>query len=500
MAEEPLPPNGSCLLGSINLSAFVKNKEFQFNEFERAIRIAVIALNEVLDDGLPLHPLEAQKHTVRDWRQIGLGIMGLADMLILMGIKYGSKESLDFCGELARFMANITLDQSANIASKLGHYPKFDLNTVLKSSYIKNNASSKTIENIKKHGLRNSQLLTIAPTGSISTMIQVSGGIEPIFAMKYTRTTKSLDNKDKVFDIYTKIAADWFENNPNESKLPDYFVESGDLDPKDRVLMQSVFQQSIDASISSTVNLKSSATKDDVYNIYMNAWKHKLKGITVFRENCKRKAILSTSNDQNNSEELIHKAAVKRPRILNADYYEIKAKGEDFIVIVGLLNKKPYEIFAMPNNDRKGIKSHSGFITKNKKKDYSFNSELCNIKNLVYEGDDEKDFVTICLMTSQLLRHGVGIEHIIHTLKKTNAYMGSFVNAIIRVLGRYDNSVKKEICPECGNEITHEGGCVQCKNCGWSRCNMSYLLKYNELKDKKKFKKYFINRLVKKYM
>ena len=201
--EEPLPAGGSCLLGSINLSEFVinpfsENCSFDFDELKRVTRIAVKGLNEVLDEGLPLHPLLEQQSSVEEWRQIGLGIFGLADMLIKMNYVYGSLESLEFCEEVAKTIAQEAIMTSASIAEKLGTFKHYNFDEISRSDYFKNlNLSQEQIDYIKRVGRRNSQLLTIAPTGSLSTMLGVSGGIEPIFAREYDRKTESLSGKEE---------------------------------------------------------------------------------------------------------------------------------------------------------------------------------------------------------------------------------------------------------------------------------------------------------------
>ena len=162
-AEEPLPDGGSCLLGALNLSAYVENKEFNFDLFKEDICKAVKGLNEVLDQGLPLHPLAIQRETVRDYRQIGLGVMGIADMLIKMEIKYDTDEALKLCDTIGYTLTNTALKSSALLAKEYGAYPKYDKHSILSSDFVLQNAESDTYELIIKYGLRNSQLLTIAP-------------------------------------------------------------------------------------------------------------------------------------------------------------------------------------------------------------------------------------------------------------------------------------------------------------------------------------------------
>lgn len=300
-AEEPLPAGGSCLLGSINLSAFVKNPftenaTVDYHELKKTVKQAVAFLNEILDEGLPLHPLAKQRETVRDWRQIGLGIMGLADMLIKLGMTYGHPTTISFCENLADFIAEYAIIASTELAKEYGAYPKFD-ERVMETEFFKANSehmSTETLQHIMEYGLRNSQLLTIAPTGTLSTMLGISGGIEPIFSNSYTRKTESLHGEDVLYKVYTPIVEQYMKANhiTDEADLPEYFVTSADIKPDHRIGMQAAFQRHIDASISSTINLPNSATVEDVENIYKSAWTMGLKGVTIYRAGCAREGIL----------------------------------------------------------------------------------------------------------------------------------------------------------------------------------------------------------------
>ena len=286
-AEEPLPPGGSCLLGSINLAEFVvepftNNAIFDIQKFKNTVADCIIGLNEVLDEGLELHPLKEQKESVRQYRQIGLGVMGIADMLIKLNIRYGSEKSIDLCEKIAKIMLNSAVKQSALLAKELGSYEKYNKEAIFKSDFFINNINEDVKELIKEYGLRNSQILTIPPTGSISTMLGISGGIEPMFNTSYIRKTESLHDEDVFYKVYTPIVKEYMDINDilDDNNLPDIFETAMTLKPEERIKMQEAWQKYIDASISSTINLPYESTVDDVYNIYVSAWKHKLKGVT----------------------------------------------------------------------------------------------------------------------------------------------------------------------------------------------------------------------------
>lgn len=302
-AEEPLPAGGSCLLGSINLSEFVKNPftgeaVFDFDGFKDCVKVCVKALNEVLEEGLELHPLKEQRESVSDWRQIGLGIMGLADMLIKLRMVYGEKEAVKLCDKIGFEMADTAIAASALLAKKKDAYPKCCVGEVVQTPYFQANTTEATAELVKKYGLRNSQLLTVAPTGTLSTMLGISGGIEPVYANYYERKTESLHGTDVYYKVYTKIVDFYMKQNTlgDSSELPEYFVTAMTLDYHQRIHMQAIWQKHIDASISSTVNVPNQFTVEETEKLYMYAYDNGLKGITIFRDGCKRTGILNTEN------------------------------------------------------------------------------------------------------------------------------------------------------------------------------------------------------------
>lgn len=308
-AEEPLPAGGACCLASINLSEFVVNafeesSYFDMNEFITAIHTAVIFLNDILDEGLPKHPLEEQKKSVGDWRQIGLGVMGFADMLIKLGMTYGDEDSISISHTIGEALFNTALQTSSLIASNQGTFKRYDEASMLKSPMYKNLANKHTKHLIDTYGLRNSQILSVAPTGSISTLLGVSGGIEPIYAKSYTRKTESLHGTDVTYQVYTPIVKEYMDKFglTDEKDLPDFFITSMEIPYQQRIMMQSIWQKYIDAAISSTINLPFETTEEEVREIVFMAWESGLKGITVFRDGCARAGILNVTKEQKKEE------------------------------------------------------------------------------------------------------------------------------------------------------------------------------------------------------
>jgi ribonucleoside-diphosphate reductase alpha chain len=271
---------------------------FDKESFKEAVRDCVVGLNEVLEEGLPLHPLQIQKENVSKYRQIGLGVMGIADMLIKLNIRYGSDEAVKLCEELSNLMLNEAIKQSSLLAKEHGAFEMYNEEAIFNSKFFINNVNDEVKELVRKYGLRNSQLLTIPPTGTISTMLGISGGIEPIFNISYFRKTESIHNEDKIYKVYTPIVKEYMDINEidKEEDLSDIFVTAMNLKPQERIKMQQAWQKNIDASISSTINLPYEATVEDVYDIYMSAWKNDLKGITIYRDGCKRSGILTNED------------------------------------------------------------------------------------------------------------------------------------------------------------------------------------------------------------
>ena len=464
-AEEPLPNGGSCLLGSINLDAYVEYGEFQFERFENDIAIIVKAMNDVLDEGLPLHPLEVQRQTVHDLRQIGIGIMGLADALIHMNLRYDSKEALEMCDDIAYTLANSALRASALLAKEYGAFPKCDKVKILASDFMMNNADEDTLDLIEEYGLRNSQILTCAPTGSISTMLGISGGIEPIFNTSYTRKTESLHGETKYYKVYTPIvkeimlASDVTEDNP-------IFATAQNINPFMRIKMQSVWQQHIDASISSTINLPNEATVELVEQLYIEAWKQNLKGLTIFRDGCARLAVLSNSNEPEKEKDELPRGQWKS---LAEDTYYVKRS-----LSIGCGKLKlfiGYSPSEQAVQDLYIVKVNQGGCEKN------LQALAISMSALLRVGGNleqlEKAFSGIAPCPSFVSARAKGIE-----LSKGNYCGMAIINEIKAFLAgqkveKFEEPKQAEynICPECGEKtLINTGGCNTCNSCGFSKC------------------------------
>lgn len=460
----------ACNLGAINLSEYVinpftKDAFFDYNSFHKDIAICVESLDIIIDENQDNHALEEQKRLSLAYRNIGLGVMGYGDMLIKLGLHYGTKNITEI---IFRDLFRYSLIASANLAAIKGSFPEYTPE-VYDSTIIKNHFNSLEIEVLKGIGLRNCSLLSIAPTGSIGTMLNCSTGIEPNFALEFTRRTESLmGGKESYHKVEVDLVKQYKEIN-NTDKLPEYFVTAHDINWKDRVYIQGLIQDSIDTAISSTVNLPNNITQEEVELLYLEAWRQGLKGITIYREGS-RQGILTTADYIEETNEIIKtNVAPKRPKELQGELSLVKAKGKQYVVIVGLLEGKPYEVFAFEAKHNLYV-AESGTIIKVKKRQYRFVSEHQDLPDIgsLCEGDLE----TACtLLTSMLLRHQIDMPSIIKTARKIDNNITSFVAAMNRILSKY--IVKKESgesCPECSGKIIHDGGCSKCIECGYSKC------------------------------
>ena len=548
-AEEPLPAGGSCLLGAVNLSSFVVNGEFDFDDFADTVSHAVIALNEVLDEGLELHPLFEQRKSVADWRQIGLGIFGLADMLIKMGIEYGSADSIYLCDRIGFVMADTAIGTSAYLARDEKPYNKFKPEALDKNLYFIENTSEATKKAVKRFGLRNSQLLTIAPTGSISTMLGVSGGIEPIFDTCYTRKTESLHGHDQYYQVYTPIVKEYLmkigrmdekgREKDTSEPWPSVLKTAKTIEPKKRIRMQSIWQRHIDASISSTVNLPESATVEDVEKLYIYAWKNDLKGITVFRENCARTGILTSEKPKDNikiEEKDILPDEIINPNPLNNDkvfdhikpitrselggrldgstYVKQTACGKLYITINRDADDNLVEVFIDPGksggcvanaeslgrmastmlrsglsiesiiDSTKGVKcaactkakggnkpidglSCGDILARTIKEEYD-RFHRCKVDSCAKcEDKCERGMEEVKTMKDEIKEIAGSTKHLILSQEEKDILRKQF-----EAMWKPENwVVPNNTCPDCGMEMANEGGCVTCKNCGYSKCD-----------------------------
>ncbi len=474
-AEQPLPDGGCCNLGALNLERFVdQDGNFDFDGFKETTAVGARFLDNVIDYNLDRHALEEQKQNAKNDRRVGLGILGLGDMLVKMGIKYDSDEALETIGKIMEIHRDTAYETSAELAKEKGQFPNFDWDGYSQSLFVQD-LPKKLQNKIKKNGIRNCTLTTVAPTGSGAIVARVTSGVEPIFATSYQRKVKKNDSLGKEFDtftVYHPVVKEMFGTDEN---LPEYVVTAHNVDPYFRVKMQGVVQKYIDSSISSTVNLAEETTVDTVADIYMTAYKADLKGITVYREGSREGILItddkSSENEEENSENAEMKTARNRPSITEGKTRRMRTGDGTLYVTV--------------NEDENG---------------------LCEVFTAIGKagGTVAAQTEAISRLISLALRSGIDPNSIINQLKgisgpnptwEDGQLILSTPDAIGRALETFVNgdspSQEKKSqfeiaeqnptqgqsreygqhCSECdGSGIVNEGGCLVCKDCGWSKC------------------------------
>ena len=490
--------HGACNLSSINLSEFVINPytpeaSFDFEEFCKTVTLGIQYLDKIVDLNADRHPLPEQRENSLNYRNCGLGALGYATMLMKMGMKYGSEEANEFTNKLFKLMFSHAVDTSYQLAKEFGPFPKYD-SKLFDSEIIQKNISAESIEEYKKVGLRNCSLLSIAHNGSTATCLNESGGTEPEFAISYTRRTVGLtDNQDHYYKVYCKAAKEYLALHPEaEGNLPDYFISALEINPADRVRTQSIIQKYIDTAISSTINLPEDTTEETVAQIYLYAWQQGLKGLTIFRNGCKRQGILTTDNSKANNDKTTPE--LKRGDIINCDDGLIGKKRK---VISGC---GPLHILAYFDPDTADLmevylnKGSEGGCTLYMTGLSRMISLACRAGVNIMDIKDQLDSTGTC--PSYAVRKATK-----HDTSKGSCCPMAIGNALVDMWEEMqddidvdeedfvDNADNNEqdaktasnsnqfinksdmICPECGEPLVFEGGCNSCKNCGYSKCN-----------------------------
>lgn len=464
--EQPLLPYESCNLGSINLSKMIKDGKIDYQRLEYVTKLAVHFLDNVID--MNKYPIKVIEEMTKRNRKIGLGIMGFADMLIKLKIPYNSEEALKVAEEVMKFIREKAIEASSSLAEERGVFPNFE----------------KSIFKDKEINLRNATLTTIAPTGTLSIIAGVSSGIEPIFALTYIRNI--LDN-DKLLEVHPlfeetakkegfyskelmkKIAQ--IGSIQNIEEVPSYikriFVTAFDITPFWHLKMQSAFQKYTDNAVSKTVNFPNSATKEDVKEVFILAYKEECKGVTIYRDRSREEQVLSLKKENKNENSQREISPRDRPSI---------TKGTTEKVSTGCGN-----LYVTINRDEKG---------------------LCEVFSQMGKagGCAASQLEATSRLISLALRSGVDADSVIKQLRRIRCpsplwgpggVVLSCPDAIAMSLERCLNNGDKiiegtsfspnekvvkagnivGICPDCGQALIHEEGCAVCRFCGYTKCS-----------------------------
>ena len=475
-AEQPLPDGGCCNLGALNLERFVdQDGNFDFDGFKETTAIGARFLDNVIDYNLDRHALEEQKQNAMNDRRVGLGILGLGDMLVKMGIQYDSDEALETIGKIMEIHRDTSYETSAALAKEKGQFPNFDWDGYSQSLFVQD-LPKKLQTKIKNHGIRNCTLTTVAPTGSGAIVARVTSGVEPIFATSYKRKVKKNDSLGKEFDtftVYHPVVKEMFGTDEN---LPQYVVTAHNVDPYFRVKMQGVVQKYIDSSISSTVNLAEETTVDTVADIYMTAYKADLKGITVYREGSREGILItddkSSENEDKSSEDAEMKTARTRPSITEGRTRRMRTGDGTLYVTVNEDENGLCEVFTAIGKAGGTVAAQteaiSRLISLALRSGVDPNSIINQLKGISGPNPTWEDGQLI-LSTPDAI--GRALETFVNgdspsQEKKSQFEIADETSAKVRQAKEYGQH-----CSECdGSGIVNEGGCLVCKDCGWSKC------------------------------
>jgi len=487
-AEQPLPDGGCCNLGAVNLERFVdESGNFMIDEFKETVSVGTRFLDNVVDYNVDRHALEVQKDNAINDRRIGLGILGLGDMLLKMGIKYDSEDALQTTDQIMKIFRDTAYETSVELAQEKGQYPKFDWPGFSKSKFVKNLPKAMR-DKIRKGGIRNSTITTVAPTGSGAIVAGVTSGVEPIFATSYTRRVKKNDGYGKDFSEYKVYHPTIKKLFGTDEQIPDHVVTAHNIDPFFRVNMQGVIQKYIDSSISSTVNLPEDITVETVAEIYMTAYKSGLKGITVYREGSREGILVTEKEDENN-----HTVATASAKNKNASKVTPTPRGRPVITngVTRRIRTGEGSLYITINEDQEG---------------------LCEVFTTIGKagGNAAAQSEAISRLISLALRSGVNPNSVVRQLKgisgpnptwEDGRLILSTPDAIGKALDDYlrereqqstngdslgdqkplitmaPAAVEVEVgaCEEgspynCSN-LVNENGCMVCRQCGWSKCD-----------------------------
>jgi len=490
--EQPLLPYESCNLGSINLSVMVKEfdgkYEIDYEKLTRVTHMAVHFLDNIID--MNKYPLPDIEENTKANRKIGLGVMGFADLLFMLEIPYNSEEGISIARKVMDIIQSASKDKSHELAKSRGAFPNFD-NSTLKDGRI----------------LRNATTTTIAPTGTISIICGASSGIEPLFALSYERNVMDNDRLIEVHPYFTKMMLDrgLYSDDLMEDiaakgsiyhmdKIPEdirqVFVTAHDISPEYHLRMQAAFQGYTDNAVSKTVNFPKEATQDDVTKVFKMAYKTGCKGVTIYRDQSRQEQVLRIGKDENKSDSKVNDVAITTNPLQTTGKAAKVTPRQRPDVTMGITEKVKIgcgNLYITVNYDENGI---------------------CEVfTNLGRAGGCPSQSEATSRLVSMALRSGIDVEVMVEQLKGIRCHstlrhkeglkvlscpdaIGKVLERMIRlkngektVMSKLDikdnptqektecqNEIKNSNCPDCGSMVSHESGCLVCRNCGFSKC------------------------------
>jgi len=517
--EQPLSAWAVCNLGAMNLSAYVRSSQFDFENFGKDVRIAMRFLDNVIDDTYYFY--KENEKVAKDIRRTGLGILGLADALIKMKLKYGSEESLKVIEKIFETLRDNSYIASSDIAAEKGSFPKYNKEKYLQGWHIKK-LPEEIRKKIAKQGIRNAVLLTIAPTGTTSLISGVSSGIEPVYEFEFRRHDRLGEHL-----MYHSLYEEWKKSNPGKVK-PDYFVSANDLTPEEHIKVQAVAQEYIDSSISKTVNAPKTHTVEDVKRLYELAYDEGLKGIAYMRDGS-RQGVLERMDDE--KEKIEEKSVISvatpvipRPLMVEGVTYQTETPvGKTYITINHDSNREPFEVFITVGKSGSDVAAMADALGRMISLNLRLSGQLSSrdrIKQVVAQligiggarsvgfGENKvrslPDAVAKVLSRHFEFRVNGVVEDKVKNVANGNDYKNGALNGhsngrveltadgvekkqtdeIIKleqltlqtqegsmIAGENPATGLYDICPECGGaSLAYEEGCKKCYACGYSEC------------------------------
>jgi ribonucleoside-diphosphate reductase alpha chain len=499
--EQPLPPYGACLLGSMNLTRFIlnpftKDAAFDYDSFDKYVRIAIRMMDNVVD--VSNFPLPEQEAEAKAKRRLGLGITGLADALLMMWMTYGEDDAVRFTEKISKKLFEAAYDASCDLAEEKGSFPMFDAEKFLAPGTAASKLPKAIQDRIRKTGIRNSHTTSIAPTGTISLYAgNVSSGIEPVFAYEYTRKVLQKDGtkteelvQDYAVDAFWEFMGEHGSQHPGD--LPDHFVSAQTLAPLAHVRMQAAAQKWVDSSISKTINCPEDISFEDFVEVYMLAYESGCKGCTTYRPNDVTGSVLSVEPKK---EEPVNRVGFKRI-LVNGEYKYIPFHDEGPTERPEYLNGTTYKLKYGSDSIYVTI---TDIIENGKTRPFEIFINSKNIEHFAWT-------IGMARMISAIFRRPHDSRFVVEELKsvfdpKGGAWMGGrYIPSILAAIGgviekhmRSIGYIEQEVlvpapvdvpvvvesghhhagpsCPKCNSfNVKKESGCFVCKDCGESTC------------------------------
>lgn len=485
--EQPLPPYGACLLGSINLARLVEypfgeNAHLDVSQLENLVATAVRMMDNVIE--VSQFPLEVQKLEALNKRRIGLGVTGLADALLMVGLRYGSDEAVEKTEEWMKLIARASYKASINLAKEKGAFSLFDPEKLIASGNMKQ-MDDDIKQAVRKFGIRNALLTSIAPTGTISLYAgNVSSGIEPVFAYSYTRKVLQNDGSHIEEEVVDYAVQMWREKFGN-AQLPDYFVSAQNLTPSDHVKMQAAAQKWVDSSISKTINCPEEISFDDFKEVYMQAYDTGCKGCTTYRPNEVTGSVLSVASEEKSKSEkeidgevIYMSEPLERPNTLDGNTYKLRWPDSEHAIYVTINDiivndqRRPFEVFINSKN----------------MEHFAWTVGLTRMISAVFRRGGDVSFVVDELKAVFDPRGGAWVNGkyipsilaaIGGVLEEHMVKIGFIINSDEMLSHQKNDSSKVEklkrfkqkSCASCGQfDLQMIEGCMTCRSCGYSKC------------------------------